>query len=252
MASNIADTHAFPYPAVASINDTIGGVAHHGSGVLIAPDELLTTAHVVFTTGVGTASTGQISVQVDRNDTDTPFGTSTVTDFHYFSISDADFATNDVSTRIDNQADFALLHLSAPIAAATTMTPVVNFAGGPVHITGYRDSAGHSFMMEFLTSATSDRFNPPLGTGFAADSSVSGGPIWQFNGSTAQLFGIVSNSTIGADLSVPVLTLLNAWIAADHAGGLSGAIAATPPPLLHAIMPDSGALGVDPQEAALV
>ncbi len=51
----MADTDlAYPYDTIVRITDTIGGQMWQGSGVLIAPDEVLTASHVVYIQGVGT------------------------------------------------------------------------------------------------------------------------------------------------------------------------------------------------------
>lgn len=47
---------SYPYDTIVRITDTIGGVLYQGSGVLIAPNEVLTASHAVYIQGVGTAT----------------------------------------------------------------------------------------------------------------------------------------------------------------------------------------------------
>jgi hypothetical protein len=92
MVSNIADTHARPYSAVALGAVTIDGSATHGSGVPIAPDELPTAASVVWISGAGAAS--RIQSLPDLHDTDTPFGSAG----DNYMVDQVEIATPDAST----------------------------------------------------------------------------------------------------------------------------------------------------------
>lgn len=246
MSSNIADTHAFPYSAVGLIADTIGGVASHGSGVLIAPDEMLTAAHVVFTQGIGTASS--IFVVPDLNGSDTPFGASiAVTDYHYFQVADAGALSATAA-----QADFAVLHLASSISGAANMVPVANFGGGTVHVTGYPDSAGVSSMVDIFGTATPAASTATFSNPPPSGSGTSGGPLWSLSSAgQAQVYGVVSNFANAAEISAPILALINSWIAADHAGGLSGAIAVAVPKVLHSITTEAAPAGINADEASL-
>lgn len=249
MTSNIADTHAFPYTAVGLVADTIGGVAQHGSGVLIAPDEMLTAAHVVWAQGVGTAS--NLFVVPDLNGLDVPFGNVAVTDYHYIAINNA----NDAISVQSSQADFALLHLASSISGAANMVPIANFAGGTVHMTGYPDSQGVSSMVDVIEAASPSSTTSTLVSGSNPGSGTSGGPLWSLvAGGTAQAFGLESSGGFGstaAAFSAPILALINSWIAADHAGGLSGAISVAVPKLLHSITTEAAPAGINSSEAAL-
>lgn len=249
MASNISDTHAFPFSAVGLVADTLGGSASHGSGVLIAPDELLTAAHVVFKQGVGSASS--IFVVPDLNGSDTPFGASiAVTDYHYFSLDNAGGVLSPVAT----QADFALLHLAQPITGAGVMVPVANFAGGTVHATGYPDASGVSSMVDVVESISQISSVSAFASGTDPGSGTSGGPLWASVGGTAQVYGLVSTGGFGSTASAfsgTTLNIINGWIAADHAGGLSGAIAVAVPKVLHAITTEAAPAGVNAAEATL-
>jgi hypothetical protein len=100
MVSNIADTHAVPYSAVALVPVTSDGSASHGSGVLIAPDELLTAASVLWMSGAGAASS--IEILPDLHETDTPFGSAG----DNYLIDQVEIATPDASTAsLTNQID---------------------------------------------------------------------------------------------------------------------------------------------------
>src|SRR4051812_44819220 len=112
----MVDNRSFPFSAVGLVAETIGGVAGHGSGVFIAPDEFLTAAHVVWTQGIGAASS--VFVVPALNGSDTPFGNVTVTDFHYIPIADG----GGFSGPAAREQDFALLHLASSVNGAGTMT----------------------------------------------------------------------------------------------------------------------------------
>ena len=77
----------FPYSTVVYITDTIGGESFQASGVLISPDEVLTAAHVVYSSTEGTAS--NIVVTPAYEDGSAPYGSADGTEIHYYAIDDA-------------------------------------------------------------------------------------------------------------------------------------------------------------------
>jgi V8-like Glu-specific endopeptidase len=125
------NSSAYPYDTVVWITDTIGGVSMQGSGVLISPDEVLTAAHVVYSSDYGPAS--NIVVAPAYNYGAEPFGSETAAYFHYMQIQDP----GDMITGQQSQYDYAVIHLSTPFTNLGTMGLESNFNGGTVNVTGY-------------------------------------------------------------------------------------------------------------------
>ena len=101
---------AHPYDSVVHVHAALPDGGYSASGVLVAPDEVLTCAHVVWEQGLGAAS--QVSVTPALNGADAPYGTVGVAGYHYFPIDD----TGGLVSPAESQRDFALLHLSSTLA----------------------------------------------------------------------------------------------------------------------------------------
>jgi V8-like Glu-specific endopeptidase len=97
---------SYPYGAVVRITDTIGSQSWQGSGVLIAPDEVLTASHVLYSEGVGTAT--NITVTPAYASGSSPYGSASGSSIHYFQVDDA----NDLISNEQSQSDYAVIHLS--------------------------------------------------------------------------------------------------------------------------------------------
>jgi V8-like Glu-specific endopeptidase len=133
----------YPYNSVVYVAVTMpDGSVWDASGVLIAPDEVLTAAHVVWHQGVGQAI--QAFVQPAVNGADVPYLPVGVANVHYFAINDP----NDQFTGAESQHDFALLHLSQPVSAGV-MPLEPDFPGGQIHVTGY---PGGGYTMAYLVT----------------------------------------------------------------------------------------------------
>src|SRR5260221_5160232 len=141
----------YPYRTVVSVYDVIGNQYFHASGVLVAPDEVLTASHVVWETGVGAASAIVVVPAEDGNIE--PFGYEAATSFHYFPVNDAGgFISLD-----QTQSDFALIHLATPIGNTTgTMGIGSDFPGGFAHITGFPANLGSDVMYDRTATVTVD------------------------------------------------------------------------------------------------
>ena len=126
----------YPYDTVVEITDTIGQDEFQGSGVLIAPNAVLTAAHVVWSTNVGSAS--NIEVTPGANDGTAPFGSSAVVGGTFNKVYDP----SDLISEQQSQLDFALLVLATPFTNIGKMTIDPDYAGGIVNVTGYPASAG--------------------------------------------------------------------------------------------------------------
>ena len=250
MTTNIPNSATtYPFDSIVSIGDTIGGVAHRATGVLIFADEVLTSADAVWSAGIGTAT--NITATRALNDGSQPFGQFTVDAFHYVSINNGPG-----ETVLDQQADFALLHLSKQDIGPTESVDA-SFSGGAVHITGYPDSAGGGSMIDTSETLIADGQGATFQQSAPIGSGMSGAPAWILNSPPvgARVVGVVSATDRVADITVPVAKLIDQWMRADHPNGLpttlSGAVGVEIP-LVAPIVSDAGAPGVDPREAALV
>lgn len=212
---------AYPYSSVVHVHATLPDGSYSASGVLIAPDEVLTCAHIVWEQGLGAAS--QVSVTPALNGADAPYGRVGVADYHYFPIDD----TGGLVSPAGSQRDFALLHLSQPVGAGT-MPLEPNFLGGPVHVTGYPGAAGGNTMADLATSAQrlpnlSDLFLSPwesVGEG------MSGGPLWHVGaGGQPYCVGVVSTAAHNGEITPELLKAIQGWEAEDHAPATAGASA---------------------------
>ncbi len=188
--------------SVVYITDTIGNDDYQASGVLIAPDVVLTASHVVYTQGVGTAT--NIEVTPGYEPGSQPYGTVSGKVLDYNPIQDA----GDSLPYADSQNDFALILLSGDVGAPT-MTLDDQDAGTTVDatVTGYpADKRGEQI-------SSSETFEPFADTGFAAgngDLSLyvaaglgdgsSGGPVWIDGSNGPEVIGLVSSGLVSSGL----------------------------------------------------
>jgi hypothetical protein len=129
----IANSGGTPYSAVVRIVTTIAGVRYSVSGVLVAPDEVLTAAHVVWSAD-SFSTAAAVTVSPGQNEGSFPFGTVSVTNFNFNHINDAFGFIAPSQTH----SDYALLHLAQPIGfQAGTMVINSSFGGGAAHVSGY-------------------------------------------------------------------------------------------------------------------
>jgi Ca2+-binding RTX toxin-like protein/V8-like Glu-specific endopeptidase len=222
-------TTTYPYGTIVYITDEIGGVEYQASGVLIAPDEVLTASHVVYSTGVGTAT--DIEVSPGYEDGATPYGTVAGVSFHYNEIDDSD----DSITNEDSQDDYAVIHLASPITSVGTMELGDNYGGGTVTVSGYPASANGT-QVDSQEKLTVDP-DYTLFDGRALGEGSSGGPVWitAANGQ-AEVVGLVSSGSGREGYFVQITAAdynqIESWVAADdgttNPGSGGGATPATP------------------------
>lgn len=207
----ITDTLSYPYRTVVYLTDTIGGQRYQASGVLIAPDEVLTASHVVQRVDVGTA-TG-IRVTPGFTGTSVPFGTASVSWYRYAPIDDA----GDRISGSQSQYDFAVLHLSRSFDVGA-MIPEANFGGGTVHASGYPASAYGAQVDRVEDVARAPGLN--LLVGADTESGTSGGPLWVMRDDGAHVVGLVSTGDgvngYALQISDPVLAQINEWVQQDE------------------------------------
>jgi V8-like Glu-specific endopeptidase len=191
--------------SVVYITDTIGGVEYQGSGVLIAPDEVLTAAHVVYAQGVGTAT--DIEVSAGYNAGSAPFGTVAGTDFDYEQVDDSG---GDI-TEQQSQYDFAVIHLAQSLDVGT-MSLDANYSGA-ASVTGYPASAGGA-----QVTAAEDFVKPrryAVLEGEALGDGSSGGPVWIEGTNGPEVVGLVSSgegsSGTFVQLTASDISLIDTW-----------------------------------------
>jgi len=202
----------YPYDTVVEITDTIGQDEFQGSGVLIAPNAVLTAAHVVWSTNVGSAS--NIEVTPGANDGTAPFGSSAVVGGTFNKVYDP----SDLISEQQSQLDFALLVLATPFTNIGKMTIDPDYAGGIVNVTGYPASAG-GVLVNSVQAVTQDPHYALL-DGSSLGEGSSGGPVWvEGPGNVPEVVGLVSSGDgaqgIFVQLTSADLTEIQEWEAAD-------------------------------------
>ncbi len=212
MGDGMVDTTVSPYKSIVRITVRMNGGTYQGSGVLISPDEVLTAAHLVYTTGVGLAT--NIQVTPGYNSGVAPFGTYSGTVTHYNAINDA----GGFLYLPDIQADYAVIHLSTPTTAG--YIPVgVAFSSGVATVGGYPGVVNGAQVDMPETLSTYPGYNILTGVSIGAGSS--GGPVYTGEGAGAVVIGVVSASSAVTGTgyfkkltAADRATILN-WVAAD-------------------------------------
>jgi V8-like Glu-specific endopeptidase len=212
-------TTRYPYDTVVRITDTIGGISWQASGVLISPDEVLTASHVVYSAGVGTAS--NIVVVPGYDEGTSPYGDYYGTSIHYMPIDDE----LDLISKAQSQYDYAVIHLSQPVAGAGYMGILPNYSGGLVTVTGYPAYVGG----EQINSSQFVYVDPgyTLLDGTSIGQGSSGGPVWVEYDGGPHVVGLVSSSTIfgtgyNALITTAAVNQIEAWVSQDDASVPTG------------------------------
>ena len=221
MTAQAFNFKAYPYGAVVRVSvlsSTGGGPGWHGTGVLISPDEVLTASHIAHKDDGGTATVIQVAPGYQSGAA--PFGVLSGTVTHYSPVS----TVGGVISNADSQNDYAIIHLSHPVAGAPVMAVTPNFAGGTVHITGYPDRAGGRTMVDDVQKvATVPGYALFSGTDTGAGSS--GGPVWTYGpDGRPQVVGLVSAADTALNIGYDVqftnaaAAQIAAWVRQDDAG----------------------------------
>jgi len=237
----MAFNSAFPFDTVVFITDTIGPFTVQGSGVLIAPDEVLTATHVVFSSQFGTAT--NVTVTPAYNMGTAPFGSAAGTDFHFNNIPDDPRISN-----ANSQLDFAVIHLSQPFTNVGIMGLEPNFPGGQVNIDGFPASAGGALVNSVQFVTRDPNFTIFDGTDLGDGSS--GGPLWVDGpGGVPDAVGLISSgNSSGAGFFVQLTSAdvnqITAWEAQDH-GVSANTITITMPQQVVTTTPGSSTVVTD-------
>lgn len=241
------DPTIYPYNSIVRITNTIGTGRYQGTGVLIAPDEVLTANHVSYKSGDGGGVATAIDVELT---TQTPAGATPGTTqsvsydgsvTHYFPINDDPSITLD-----DLQMDYSIIHLSKPVIGGSTMQLSPDFAGGVVHVTGFPASAMGAMIDDVQSISTDPAYT--IYEGGAVGAGTSGAPVWTLDAdNTAHLVGIVSSATADTaydvKLSADKVAQINAWVAADDGVPTPVAATSTPPPASPPVLVRDGKTG---------
>jgi V8-like Glu-specific endopeptidase len=215
---SFTSTTTYPYDTVVRITGVLDGVEWFGSGVLIAPDEVLTASHVVYHQGEGTIS--EITVTPGYNDATAPYSSATANYIHYFPVQDAD----DLISEVQSQDDIAVLHLTTSFSSLGTMGLLSDYAGGQVNVTGYPVSANGAQVQSTQTVVQDPLYTLLDGTAIGQGSS--GGPVWVDGSAGPQVVGVVSSGSLGGpgyftQLTPSLFDDIQQWVASDNASHVS-------------------------------
>jgi V8-like Glu-specific endopeptidase len=191
------------------------------SGVLIAPDEVLTVAHGVYGGAGGNTGIFQNAGTVipALNAGSSPFGSYSINGVNV--MPEADY-----NTAASGQTDFAVIHLSAPVVGAAIFSLGSGFTTGTLTVSGYPAASGGAYVSQ--TETVSQMPGMSMLTGQALTSQPagsSGGPDWTMTDGLPTVYGI-NESANSADMNVGYFTQLTsadvtqiqAWVAADDPG----------------------------------
>src|SRR5271165_3490503 len=208
-------------PYVVYITDTLDGETWQASGVLIAPNVVLTAAHVVCSSTYGPASNIEVTPGYDAGTA--PFGTATATDVNYMQIVDP----NETITEQQSQNDYALIQLSTSFSGIGAMALDPNFTGGTVNVTGYPGQDGG--VLDNSQQVVTLNPNYSLLDGTSIGPGSSGGPVWIVGSNgEPEVVGLVSSAERGAgsagffsQITPATVDQINAWIAQDDGSSSS-------------------------------
>jgi V8-like Glu-specific endopeptidase len=215
-----SNNSTYPLDTVVYVTDTVGGEDYQASGVLIAPNIVLTAAHVVYDSRYGTAT--DIRVTPAYEDGSAPYGSALGEAVQYNSVDDA----NDTITNQQSQYDFAVIELGTSFSNIGTMSLEANFTGGAVDVTGYPGSADGALVNQAETVTLNSQYSLLDGTSIGPGSS--GGPIWVSSSSgTPEVVGLVSSGDTRTgtgyfvQLTSADITEIDGWVSTDEASASS-------------------------------
>jgi V8-like Glu-specific endopeptidase len=171
-----------PNNAVVRISSVFPTYTEFGSGFLIAPNLVLTAAHVVYSTSTGLGS--EVEVTAGQGTASAVQTTGTVIGYNPIVVN------NSMENEQSAQTDFALVRLDQPITNFPTMSLAAGFSGGTVTIAGYPASAAGE-VSQTQTVTLDPNYAMLIGTPTGQGSS--GGPLWVDNSSgTPEAVGMVT------------------------------------------------------------
>ena len=221
-STNPADSVVYITSLKTAATATSPAVYEQASGVLIAPDEVLTAAHAVYD-DFGNLLTGTLVSPGYQGQV--VYGVTAAQTIHAQ-------AFTDWTQLSGTQSDFAVIHLATPITNVPIMALGADFAGGQATVTGY--PAATSGLQDSITEAFTkvagyDAFQATA-LGAPGDShGASGGPVWQIVNGVATVVGLTSSQTGSTgnflQLTSADVAQIQAWIAQDHPATVAAAAA---------------------------
>ena len=213
-------TSTNPADAVVSITSRVVSgntiTTEQGSGVLIAPDEVLTSAHLVYDSSGKLFASMQVSAGSQGG---TVFGTSSAQAIH--AMPDEDW------TQLSNaKDDFAIIHLATPITGVPVMMLGTDFTGGAATVTGYpAATSGRQDSLNEAVTTVSGYGGVLQGTALGAPGDAhgaSGGAVWTQAGGAATVVGLTQSEGSGStgyfvQLTAADVAQITSWMAQDQA-----------------------------------
>lgn len=210
----MSGTTTAPLNGVVYITTRIGSNEYQASGVLIAPNLVLTASHVVWQEGVGTATS--ITVSPGYESGIAPYGSAYGVSYNYNPIDD--FGDQVTAQAIED--DYAVIKLGTSFGGVTNFALGSNFTSGVAYVTGY-PAAAQGALLTPAQNISQVPFYSIL-QGQALGPGSSGGPVWTIGANGAPTVdGIISaqNGSTGYDvqLTSSAVSQIDAWVAADQA-----------------------------------
>ena len=203
------------YLTMTGVNSSDQTITEQGSGVLLSDDEVLTAAHLVYNDNETLRTSGIAAVGYNAG---TSLGTSKVDGVQVD-------AKQDYTTVAGMSNDYAVVHLSTPIANGTVFllgsdetTGTFDVSGYPVGTAGTLDTKTETLS---VASGTNIYTGEALHDGSGNPNGSSGGSIYQIVNDAPTAYGVIS-----ADLTTDItkgffkeftaanVAEINSWVAA--------------------------------------
>lgn len=207
-------TTTAPLNGIVYITSRIGSQTYQASGVMIAPNLVLTASHVVWETGVGSATT--ITVAPGYGSGIAPYAVAYGVSYNFNPIDDF----NDQATIGSVEDDYAVIKLGVSYSGPTVFSLGSDFTGGAAYVTGYPASAGGALVSPVQVVTPLSGTNVLVGSALGPGSS--GGPVWAPGADgTPTIYGLISaGNTQGTGffngIDSSELSQIQEWIAQDE------------------------------------